>query len=883
MLKKFMCFALAVLFLFSAGCADEGVDISTNSSVEEASQNETSQDENPKEEVNQHTEYTAKIENMLSGDTNRSLNKRNLLFGKKYTTSIAAHKDYPDTKGILTDGVMPMNFAREENWAGYVLNAEQVNTIEVDIGKTTDGIMDISVRTLEMEDFAIFTPKSISVYVAGDDKEFVKVGTVYRPDGELSQDCFRDYSLYLQGTVTARYIRFEITANKRGWLFVGETVAFAYSEKFEEFSETGASINEYYGYEGIPYIETEEYWQEGEDFNEIQNLIKGKKAIISAGAYADGTLITDWYNTRNTAMFGDGRKASQANIGDAAWFHITRGESREITFDLGKISSVSGFATNFLYDASAGVRYPGNISVKLSIDGKNWQTVFYHGDLSANEEEEIFCFDEDFEKEYKARYFQLSFTVNTHTYIDEISVDAKKNTENAIDLIPDEASPENGAVSYDGYAMPEDLCGVNNMMLSYHCYTNSQNQSDEQGLITAEEYLPYVAYLDDQGNIKDTFFDAFLYLPYVRHIHGQGSNYGRSADGWRTYVDDMFYEDRNMNALDKCAETVFNQLGITDKKLKVFTSILYTYPTLHSGDINPFGDIDGDGVNEDFSDINDRKKAIKWLMDEELNRFNENNYENLEFCGYYWFEEGIDSTNSQEKELVAFAVDYAHQLGYKIFWIPYQNAAGVKNWADFGFDVACLQPNYMFNNISSNVLYTTAETASGLGMCVEIEINDPENKYEANKYTEYLIAGAQTGYMKAIKMYYQVGVPGAFHTACYSKDSSVRAIYDNTYLFAMEKFKPVWPEEVIISETELEFNYTMDSEFEGSVDVSAFEGIGGSMVVTLSPKYGSVKLNNDGSFVYYPAKGFKGDDKFEIAFDLGYGTPVSTVVNMICQ
>ncbi len=825
--------------------------------------------------------YVENIDNILGNTVNRDMNKKNILLGMSYTASVKAHTDYPDSKNILTDGVMPLSFSSDGKWAGYVLMENETMNIVVDMGKSMKNIMDLTVRSLDLEAYGIYAPKTVSVYISGDGNDYIRIGTAYRPENNLSQDAYRDYALYLQGDVEARYIRFEITASKKGWCFIGEVTAMAYSEAYGEYSQYGSSLNDYYGYEGIPVIETEEYWPDGNDFDTEQNLLSKKKAIISAAEYADNSLITEWYNTKNTALFTDGRKAAISDIGDRAWFHITHGGTRVITIDLQKISSVNGFSAGFLYDSSAGVQYPANVKVKLSLNGKDWQTVFKGKDIFAESEEEIYRYEESFGKEYKARYFQISFNVNTHTYIDEITATGKKNTANAANLIPD--TDEEEKIVYDGFAMPEDLCDVHNMLLSYHCLLDSEKNSDESGLITKDEYLPYVAYLDENGNIKDTFFDAYLYLPYTNLIHGANSDYGRSADGWRAYIDDMFYPHRNMDALEECAEAVYSTLGKEDEKLKVFTSILYTYPRLYDGSKNPFGDIDGDGTDEDLSNFEDRKKAIKWIMDEELRRFNNNNYKNLEFCGYYWFEEGINYSDPHEQELIKFAVDYAHELGYKIFWIPYRSAAGVKDWAKLGFDAACLQPNYMFNDISANVLYDTAKRASDLGMCVELEINDPQNIHEANKFTEYLIAGAETGYMNAIKMYYQVGVPGAFHTACYSQNPETRAIYDNTYLFAKEKFDPIGPEDVIISQSDLVFEYTANTQFEGKIDVSRLSEISGSLTVTLSPKYGSIQLNDDGSFIYFPAKDHNGNDSFEIAFDLGYGKPISTHVDLICK
>ena len=888
MLRKLLCMALALAFVAFAGCGkNEGTDNSLvpESSAEESSdieQSENSDDNSQDVEEPQDKNYVEEI-NKLLGDADRSKHKKNLLLNKGYTADIAADKSYPDSKRLLTDGKTPLSFSSNEEWAGYIFNtADAKNCIEFDLGAETEGLLDFSVWALDLEGYAIYAPKTVRVYVAGKDKNFIKVGTAHRNDGDLNQNSAIKYNLFLQGAVKAKYVRFEIAAAKKGWCFIGEAEAFAYSDTYDEYYANGESLNDYYGYNGIPEITEEKYWDKGDDYDKVQNLIKLKTPIISAGEYVSADLLTNWYNTKSTTTLTNGTLASKASISDAAWFHITRGESRTITVDMGKISAVSGFESGFLCEADTGVRFPGDIRIKLSLNGKDWQTVYKDNGPETENAEDIFRYDIDFGKEYKARYVQLSFTVNTHTYIDEFAVKAKKNAEKALDLVADKPEEEEKPV-YDNYAMPEDLCDVNNMLLSYHCILDGAKNSSENGLITPEEYLPHVAYLDKEGNIKDTFFDAYLYLPYTSLIHGAGSDYGRSADGWRSYVDDMFYKDRNMDALEACAETVYTELGRKGEKLKVFTSILYTFPKLYGGQKNSFGDIDGDGVNEDFDTLEGRKTADKWMMDQEYNRFKERNYQNLDFCGFYWFEESIDYNNVLDREVITFAVDYAHSLGVKIFWIPYNSADGINKWDDLGFDVACIQPNYMFNDVKADILYETAERASNLGMCVELEINDPNNLIEANKYMEYLIAGAETGYMNGIKMYYQVGVPGAFHAACYSEKPEVRSIYDSTYLFAKGEFKPTRPEDVVISDTPLEYEYNENGTVSGGLKIDWTEAVSGKFAVVLSPKYGSVKLSSDGfgfSFEYFPAEGYTGEDSFEIIFDLGYGEPIPTVIKI---
>ncbi len=872
-IKRLLCFALGLFMLVSCSCSSGEVTSSqSDSSAEESSEDTTS-------EV-QESEYAARIDKLLCGTSDRTLHRNNALKGLTYKTSIDVSAEYPDSGNVLTDGITPLTFNTNGNWAGY--SRGSALTVDFDLGCVVGGLLDFNVTALDYVDYGIYSPSTVKVFVAGEDKEYAEIGTAYRPDGVLGPNEAVKYNLMLHNAVEARYIRFQLRS-QGGWLFLGEISALSYDSKYTTDERYPGDLNGYYGYKGIPEVSSPAYWNSSEsDYTKEINLVASKKAYISAYEPVDDTLLTIWYNDTNTKKLTDGVEAKQNTFADTAWFHITQGFSRSITYDLTKTSAVKGFSVGFLHDNGAGVLMPTDVAVLVSENGKDWQKLFYQDTVTAEKSNQIVRIGGDFEKAVKARYVRVDFCVYSHLFMDEIVITGTKDISNAADVVPDKDYDTEGE---NGYLMPEDFFGVNNMLLSYNCSLDENNISTDAGRADVDEYLPYLAYLDEEGNIKDTFFDAVLYLPYVNMLHDEKKSvFGRSADGWRNYVDDVFYEDRNMDALSQCAERVYSELGITDQKIKVFTSILYTFPKLMDGRKNNFGDIDGDGKAEDFSKIEDRKKAIKWIMDEQYNRFKAGNYKNLEFCGFYWFEEAIDYNDPHEKELIRYAVDYAHKLDCKVFWIPYRTATGINDWKKLGFDAACLQPNYMFlNNSKVESLYTTAKRASKLGMCVELEISGPHYPVANRRFIEYLNAGATTGFMQAVKMYYQDGVPGAFHQACYSEDPTVRRIYDYTYLFAKEKYQPILSENNVISDTPLEFTYKSGKNYRGQIDLSAIDTSFGELVVTLSPKYGNLKLNRDGSFVYYPAEDYSGNDSFKVAFDIGYGELVSTEILLKCQ
>lgn len=540
----------------------------------------------------------------------------------------------------------------------------------------------------------------------------------------------------------------------------------------------------YYGNGSLPKVTEPVYWPKtSPNYNTRINLIAGKTPIVKSGIRITGDVATEYFNSLEALpQLTDGVYAKKATYSDPALVHFSRGRNRELYFDLGYTSAVSGAKFSFLQEDSTAVNLPEALSVALSDDGIGWQTVYRTRELSVSRTDSFCRTEVTFDKVYAARFVRIIFNVSIHVFCDELQVyGTKAIPADAAALVPqEEESP-----GYRGYIMPEDFLGVHNVMLSYHCL-GSGNYYPEQGLITQAEYRPYVGYYDTDGNLADTFFDGFLFLPYTAFNY---DDYARTLNGWKFYLNNLFYKNRNMDALNREVSSVADALSLEDYRCTVFTSVLYPWKTLNNGTVNTFGDLDGDGKEDSFSSLENRKKAVKWMMDQEYDRFLKGGYDRLTFGGFYWFEESLAFYNAEERELVQYASDYAHSLGLKLFWIPYYCAAGYDRWEDFGLDLACMQPNYMFGNRNTpEVLEITADLTRQLGMCVEMEISDVNDEGDLSRYREYLDAGAKYGYMYAVKMYYQNGVPGAFYYAWASNDPKKREVYDMTYLYAKERF-----------------------------------------------------------------------------------------------
>ena len=857
--KRAAALLLALSMLAAAGCTDQPEETSSAAESGSSDNSDTSSEPFVEPEVN---EVRDRVDALYGTPADRSLKANNALSGLLPAFSRPASSEYPGNGGrALTDGVRTQIFDTQ-SWVGF--NGREPVTLTFDLGEVVDGLADFEVGAFEERDYGIGLPAAVAVSVSTDGENFSWIGSVLAP-AEVSGTEAYPFTLRLAGTVSARYIRYEIGAPSNTWLFIDEVTAVRYGAGADGDGPTSGEVGDYYGDTNIPEITEPEYWDPSEsDYAQERNLIAGLPQQIEQLASFSAEVATTFYNSKeDAAMLTDGKFAGQAAYSDPAYFRFTGGLGRTILYDLGRESAVSSFAGSFLYELSTAVGLPRRLLIKASQNGVDWQTIHVTEAFKTSETAARVEVAEAFAQTYRARYIKFVFPVNTHVYCDELAVyGTKRIPDDAADLVADAVEV---AVYPDKYITPDDFLGVNNMLLSY----NHDPASASGGKTTAEEYMPFVGYYDRGGKLADTFFDSFLFLPYGAYVNEENGDF----TAWNAYVDNVFAEDANVNALSEAAERVSEGLG-RDVRVSVFFSILYTWP-----DKTSFGDVDGDGVIEDFSKAEDRKKAIKWIIDEQLSRFEAGGYDNLDLLGFYWYEEQVTYTDPHELELIRYASDYVHSLGYKLMWIPWYCAPGYTDWKELGFDMACMQPNYAFSGQATvERLYDNAETTRRLGMCVEIEIGQYDAQADILRYKEYLAVGAETGYMDAVKCYYQSGMPGAFYAAWKSADPFVNSVYHDTYLFAKGKYDSSETAGGAIADpSDLELDTSSGRGVTGSLNVETESDY--RVRIETSPKYGTLRFGG-GTVTYTPLAGFAGTDTFTVYLEYIHGDSKTATVTV---
>lgn len=490
----------------------------------------------------------------------------------------------------------------------------------------------------------------------------------------------------------------------------------------------------------------------------------------------DGTKLTD------------GKYGDVNDFMDGNWSGLLKGKTREITFDLGESKSIGRIKSHFLYNNSVGIYTPTILSYYASEDGQNWAPVKYMNspaplwsDIPTAGYDYVWDAAIDRvphpssqAKKIYARYVKIAVTTQIWVFMDEVEiwgVDGKTSDAYALrPVTPSYLKPGN------------DTAGIRNLWLMYNgMYDNNR------GNWTKEKLMPYVSYVDNNGEPTDWMYDGTLVLGLRTPDFQRDFGYSANLEDWKWYLDKTFKPGGDLSALNDTVKEVGVKLNDPNHKMKVVIMI----PNPGEG-ITNFGDIDGDGISESFvpSEVGEeqsyanRQKAVDWYLDQVRTKWMKGRYDSLEISGMYWLDEGVSNGKTSDEKLIKHIGEIVHKRGQKLFWIPYFGAN--KNYAAraLGFDAAALQPNHFWDGSNPERIEDAAYLAKHHGLGVELETDEAmfENEASRGNYIDYLNGGVDYGYMtEAFKAYYQ-GVDSLL-TSSRSSDPRIRELYDWMYQF----------------------------------------------------------------------------------------------------
>lgn len=299
----------------------------------------------------------------------------------------------------------------------------------------------------------------------------------------------------------------------------------------------------------------------------------------------------------------------------------------------------------------------------------------------------------------------------------------------------------------------------------------------------AEDFVPFVAHLDWDGQPDDTFFDSFLFLGLKsargRDFAGERGQENASlwAD-WLWYIDRIFTPQHQLDALNTTVAQMGAGLGDPGYRVNVY--IMIPYPSYL---VTDFGHPDGSMGGESLLPVENRERVVRWYVDQVLERWDAWQPEHLNLAGFYWLQEHINPAVPDEESFVRNAVAYVQSQGYKIGWIPWSGAYLAPRWRSYGFDWAIIQPNHMFRE-QPNMIQAAAQTGRSARMGIEIELDGSVKQAAGRaKLYDYLDGGVEHGYMsEAMLGYYQdLNMLAQLY---YEENGRYRELYDDIYAFA---------------------------------------------------------------------------------------------------
>ncbi|CAM3644455.1 DUF4855 domain-containing protein [Marinicrinis lubricantis] len=208
--------------------------------------------------------------------------------------------------------------------------------------------------------------------------------------------------------------------------------------------------------------------------------------------------------------------------------------------------------------------------------------------------------------------------------------------------------------------------------------------------VTLGESVLSVYVRDSLHSSGRTLFRSFLFSP-LRTANGtfldplyRGFTEPGSALEWSEWMLELFKPGFNLPALSHL--TTQHELS---NPLDIWVTLPYPDPCQRSFQL-------GSESPLDFTQVNDRLKALVWWID--LFRFNWAHcgiQRQLRFKGFRW---PMDSLLEADVELVTRLAKEIHHRSSDFIWVANYGTNYVMDWQSLGFDAVIVNPNYYGNN-----------------------------------------------------------------------------------------------------------------------------------------------------------------------------------------
>ncbi|MBR5264086.1 MAG: DUF4855 domain-containing protein [Clostridia bacterium] len=802
---------------------------------------------------------------LSTGVTAAPVDKTNVAKGLAYTfKNCKFDSRAPESNTLLTDGDRTTRRFGDAVWVG--IKAEGTPSISMDLKKNYDNLYGVRIHTLGAG-LNVTYPGAIDVYASKDNKSFVLAGRIYAPANVANHA----YTLLLPEYINARYLRFEFVGGDEG--------QYIWIEEIEVLAGHGQPQSEEHFPElNLPIVTEDAYWDATDsDYNTYKNLLAGLTQQVAASDYVASVNphLSAPLSPYNATMLTDGKHGNVQSCYSAGWFFFHGGNALDFFYDLGKLSTVDKVTISLLENRAWGITRPKFHSVFLSDDGETWYKVADYqrpADQQFQDGADL-TFEYQLDQAYAARFVRFRIECQGFLFVDEFEAYGTKEVK--ADAVRLEDSGKRFSIFY-----------TNPERAQFASAANTGVRAEEIALLWGGNegadnmLMGFAAYLDEEGNIKDTMMDGFMYFPDYHLPTGvQGYQASGKAD-WDYMFETTFDGKNGLEKLNQVVGEVKAALNIPDYKVYVYFPFLRLCDVA-GGQLDPknnvknFGDVDGDGVSEDTSKAEDRQKIFDWYTEKVMTEFATRDLDNLVFDGFCWVNEDV-GYEIDDSHIITEAGDACDKVGTNLLWIPYYTATRYYMGHEMGVDVTNMQPNYMFDlEQSTSRLVVTSTRLKWMQMCVEIEHN-----FEAfadplflRNYMLYLYYGAVSGYMDSIHIYYD-NIENISLMA-YSDDPMIRFQYEATYHFIKGDLE-VTPE----TRETIKLSTKKGTVLEDTLNT---ENSFSLYTLTSDAKHGTVSLATDGTLRYYPDKDFTGTDSFTYTYNNYLGESETCTVEITVE
>ena len=297
-------------------------------------------------------------------------------------------------------------------------------------------------------------------------------------------------------------------------------------------------------------------------------------------------------------------------------------------------------------------------------------------------------------------------------------------------------------------------------------------------VIKASEWLPVVGYMKD-GKMVDAMYTSTTIMPSPTNVYYRDFGTKEQWDAWREH------SYKNLDTLNEAAKSVQDTLQLKEHKVKVFLTLVNPSDAKNPGYYSNWGSLNGTTMK--VTNKSHRLEMVKYMVDSYIAEMKAKNYQNLEFVGFYWFDEYIVQ---EDLDWYKQVTDYIRSKGLITMISPYYKASGWNLYEKAGFDLHSMQSNYFperkigeMNAGSEKRLDANAALINnGESGGIEMECNPVKKDcYTALKLT--MKVGIETGIVNGYHVHYFGGGPKMVMALSKSRDAYERSCYDELYKY----------------------------------------------------------------------------------------------------